>query len=452
MESQIPQSSSASGKAALDSGKYPRAISGFLLQNRADSELFVREAEARQHWLHDHSFGISADLCIDGRVSDFSEALGIPTGLIEMYRSGGAKDSVGSWRYSRLTLDGNCRLEQMPVGGCIKQMAEMRFCVVHYSQSHPEDASCAAWQHDTKTALIALQRHADALNHIYRGYMIAMVTLVDTDLDAVTLIGPKGRICAAKYAHRPPLTVCELRAAIKFRLQKIFPEDWEQIASLPTPFREAFYNELTEHLMANVSFVRRVIEAQRPIELLDHQERLIFVGRPLETREHNAAFLIGDTDNLLMVRRKERFETGLKTLLAEYPGLDMAVVGSVLEMESDFGIALKIVLGNIVRDAVKRDDRNFIVPVLISIPHKTNNERDRMATIHYAVATKRLLKDAVNRLKIALVKRTLKAVDGKGTSGVTPWWLKTELERLEEHVTFCTTVHDRSTRLFMPCD
>ncbi|HWQ99385.1 MAG TPA: hypothetical protein VN397_00880 [Candidatus Methylomirabilis sp.] len=450
MENLAPPCSYPPITVEIDSSAYPGVIQNFLRQNRADSDRFVREATDRQRWLQNHAFRVTADLCIDGRVSDFSEALGLSTGLLEMYRSGGAMDFVDSWRYARLGLDGNRKLRQLPVGGVfIKEMAEMRFVVVHHSASRPNDASCAAWKHNTKAAVEGMRRHADVLNESFRGHMAAIVALVDTDFDAITVVGPNGKLCTAELAQAPVALDRTAQQMLEDRLRDIYPIDWTPIKNLSSPlFANAFFTELAGHLLANAAFVREVIESKRPIELLDHQERLIFVGRPLETRDHNAAFLIGDTENLLFFRREDRLEEILASLKCGVLQRDVEDVVGELEMGSDFGIAFRIVLGNIVDDVIREGNRDFQIPVLISIPH---DEDDRVWTSHYALALKARLLAGVRRIRRVAVQKLLTSgrLNGKRYC---PEWLPSELDRLEEHVAFCTTVHDRRTRLFVPCD
>jgi len=416
MESLIPPSNPLPS-VVVDTRAYPKAIQDFLAQNRAESERFVSESYARELWLNDHDFRVSADLCIDGRVSDFSEALGLSTGLLEMYRSAGCRYNVPtSWIYSRRIRDGNRKLRVMDLGDSFdKRMIEMRMVTVHYSASRPKDSSCAAWEHRTSEAVTAMQDLADRFNDRYfRGNMIAFVVLVDTDLDAVTVIGPGGRLSTKEYINIGPRRA--LTDILATHLRQIFPASWSPLLTLEEQYRRTFHEELAEHLASNVAFVEHVRATDRPLELLIHQERMIFVGRPLETRNHNTAFLIEDRED----------EAN----------------------RAQFRLGMRYVLQNALTDAIASEDRDWTVPVFISIP---NDKDDLEQTVDYARGIRANLEAELEKIKDDLAATVGRKLNGSPDRTLPDWVMK-DLQSLERHVSWCTTTNDRRTRLFVPCD
>jgi hypothetical protein len=399
----------------FDTAKYPPAIRSYLSKNRVESQEFILNAQARRDWLKSHHFRISADLCIDGRVSDFSDALGLQTGLLEMYRSGGCMDNkLDSWVYARRNLDSNRKLLNLSIGGTEeKRMVELRLVTVHYSSSHPSDASCAAWSHDTTAAIDAAQEHANKLNRCFKHNMVAIVALVDTDLDSIKLIGPAGEL---DTGHFGTLLGGKLNGkvheTIVRELKRIFPNTWGPILRLEPSFRERFYPELAERLVANIEFVRGVLDTQRPIELLNHQERIIFIGRPSDSSDHNAAFLITDLEP----------EKNVK----------------------NFAIALSYVCTNVIREALAQGCDDWVVPVVISIPH---DDDDVQLTCEYSLGIERKLREAIDTIQSQVYMHVMNHIS---PGALLPRFLAESLRNLGDQISWCNTVNDRATRLFVP--
>lgn len=402
-------------RVEYDDARYAAPIRDFLARNRQESSRFVENAPERSRWLSDHVFRPSADLCVDGRVSDFALALGLPPGIAKLYRSAGARHNVfTSWHYSKRVLEWNRRIRQTDAGGMTKRMVELRFVTVHHSSSKPQDASCAAWEHRTDKAVEAMRRHAAELNRCFAGHLVALVAIVDTDLDALELLAPTGRVAVTEC-----LESCDspdLRTALRRQLEKIIPPTWEPLTRFDPGQRNGLYHELSELLASNAVFARRARNAARPIELLDHQERLIFVGRPLETTDHNAAFLIED--------------------------------GEKEHIRYDFGIAIRYVAKSLLAEALAAEDRDWVIPLIISIPHDAD---DREMTVMYARGIRADLETELRRIKPALVEWCVERLTGS-SSGCLPDWMFKALANLDKHVAWCTTTNDRRTRLFVPCD
>ncbi|GMU25629.1 hypothetical protein KJZ71_00250 [Patescibacteria group bacterium] len=393
---------------------WPPEILRFLDQERQESAAFVKNEPVRSAWLARHLFRPSADLCVDGRVSDFSEALGLPIGILKPYRSAGAKSSsLESYIYAVRLRDFNRKIRAVRLeNGEMHRMSQLHFATVHYSASHP-DHSCAAWGNHTGRAEFAMQEHAAALNADFAGSIVSLVTLIDTDLDALTILAPRGKLQTAEIADMR-MEGDDLLQAIRGHLLDLFPYSWEPLARLPQDHQEAFHHELAVLVHANVEFVRNVKSTGRPVELLEHQERLIFIGRPGETREHNTTFLIGDFE-------KEA-------------------------LKKDFAIALAIVAKNLLRDAIRSGNENWKIPVVISVPY---DEDERELTVRYARGIRHTLeREGTNVPEIGLNLLT----HAKNIQDDFPEWVIDHCSRIGERISWCVTVNDRKTRSFIPVD
>jgi hypothetical protein len=247
--------------------------------------------------------------------------------------------------------------------------------------------------------------------------MVAIPVLIDTDFDSIIVFGPNGKTDTSPLAMNVVgIPADELSDMLTDQLRRIFPASWEPLTLLLCQHHERFIPELTERLVANVSFVRNVIRSKRPVELLTHQERLIFIGRPSEASDHNAAFLIADLEPEAIIK--------------------------------DFAIALPYVTLNVITDAVENDDRDWCVPVVISVPHDLD---DLVLTREYA-------KEIESRLRgVAIVIATsvignVTAHFRKRHADAMPEWTVKSLAKLPERIAWCATVNNRTTRLFVPCD
>lgn len=384
----------------------------FYARNCAASATFVQEESRRTTWLQDHTFRVDASTCIDGRVLDLPLAIGVPIGVMEIYRSAGARVDFRTLSYARRCLDGVRKARRTRIRGVDKQMATMRLVTVHYSASRPHDASCAAWKHQTNRALEAMKQNADDLNTAFPGEIVAFPVLVDTDADAITVKGPGGDLSAYELLEDPSMVNGSSSSALVERLVHVFPPTWHPLAQLTDVYRNAFYAELAERLIANLNFVRQVMEARRPVELLDHQERMVFVGRHADwITTHNTIFLIDDTDTDASVR-------------------------------ASFEIALRYVVRNVIRDAVAAAKQDWTVPVIINVPH---DDDDLALTRIYTRKLERSLKLQLEKCEGKLHHwLTIHLADEE-----IPGWMRTQLVTLASRVRFYPSVSHRSSRLFV---
>lgn len=423
--------SSMPSSVDFDISRYSSATRDFLIRNQQRSIIFASlEAQrAREDWLLSHHFRFSADLCIDGRVSDFSEALGLPPGLLEMYRSGGCRNNqFSSCVYSERVRRGNVKYRNEIIGRhTAKRMVEVRMVTFHYSSSHQATHSCAAWSNRTEDARSAMHKHADKLNHIYEGHMVAFVVGVDTDTDGVTVFGPSGSLDASAYAGKSLSMNGDLQQLIAKDLQNIFPADWPVLTKINDPgISGAFHHQLAECLAHDARFVQKVRDTNRPFESLIHGEKLMFAGRPSESSDHNEAFLVED---------RER-----QTTLA------------------NANIALNYVVLNLIRKCVEEDHRDVIVPVVISIPHDPDPS-DRLNAIESALGIRHGdlydqkngygLEGQFQRCSTDL-QIWLQSHKHLLPKGELPLWTGKLVNEIHEHVDWCITVNDRRNRLFVP--
>jgi hypothetical protein len=417
----------------FDIKRYCPVTQRYLMMMHETSRMFSSaEAQyARTQWFCGHEFRPTADLCIDGRVSDFSEALGLPLGIIEKWRSGGCiNNSPTSWIYAERFAKANKKFRSTRLAnGTVRQMVQMHFVTTHYSKSRLHTDSCAAWKHDMKSAEAAMLRHANEMNHDYSGYIVAFLTAINTDTDGVTVYGPGGSLNTEDYVECARGMNGNLRELLTSDLQKVFPRDWQPLTALDRLYARAFHAELAEHLAANVRFVCNVIDAQRPIELFTHDEKLIFIGRPSETRDHNTAFYIEDRDRA--------------------------------SNAANFEIALMYVTLNTLNRCIKEGSTDLKIPVIISIPHHDEPDMcDQKRIARYALGIRhgeqhqglgdwQGLESHAERFS-----PQLRAWLNKHLQGGLPEWASTALDEknIRNHIDWCVTVNDRSTRMPIPIE
>ncbi len=399
---------------------YPKAIREFFRLNQIAAHEFTSAASeaSRRRFFGENLIRPSASLCIDGRVQDFPAAIGVPTGVTELFRSAGAKTGVENLMHMQRTQHSISNLvDSRDRTGTLDPRRIIRFQTVHYSYSSPTKASCAAWNHDTSAATERMLHHSRGLNKAWPGYLIALPVLIDTDSDAITVIGPEGRFGTRELLDLPgDPDVSRLRGSIVDRLRNLFPIDWAPLSAFDQRYREVFHAELAGYLLRNLEFVRRVISSGRPPEMLDHQERLIFFGRHADwIQDHNSVFLIDDTT-------------------------------SPDEIAAQLEIAMKYVAKNILLDELPKGVRNWVIPIVFNIPHVGI---DRAATcVHIEEVTKNILRPAIQ----AAVPRVSEWL--LGPHGI-PRSLQTgafsvDLTELVHRVSICMSVSRKETRQFIP--
>jgi hypothetical protein len=346
----VPVGDTRAESLARDSGGLPEAIRRFYEINRGASERYVSELGLRKAWLDAHMLQPSVSVCVDGRTLDIGWALGLPMGMLEPYRSAGAKSDLRNDYYCARRSQKLRRLQavQIRAGASPKRMGELAMFTVHHSFSQPL-AGCAAWACDTSLALENAQRLANQYNEVFNGNpVIGFPMLVDTDWDAMTVIGPDGRLDVRSLIDDLAMQNGSRVEELVRRLCAIFPPTWSVLSRLEPEFAGAFHRELAELLSGNIEFVRNVIASKRPPELLEHQERMVFVGRHADwipVERHNTIFLVDDTEEKDAVR-------------------------------DSFMIALRYVALNILIDAANTGDRDWVVPVVVNIPYEEPHNRN----------------------------------------------------------------------------
>lgn len=397
-----------------DPETFTPAIRIFLEKNAAANAAFEARTAERDAWLESHRLFPSADLCIDGRVQDFAQAVGLPVGILEMYRSKGSMIRLANPMYRHRCAE-VLRNRKAGGGHAGGPRAEMRMVTAHWSVSRPDTASCAAWEHRTDAALADVQERCHEHAFAWRGRVVAFPVLIDTDLDAMTLFGPGGSYPVERLVRRLGPDEPPDPKAIVDALHQVFPIHWDPLARLHPEVRDAFHAELAERVVANVAFVRHVIASERPVELLTHGERLIFVGRHADwTEEHNTLFLIDDTEG------EEAF--------------------------TSFAIALKYVAKNVILDAIAEQDHQWRIPVVVNIPYAEEREH------HEAFLHARQLGMRLRATVADLEEQTVRFLHGShGIPDVDiPDWMFREMTDLRTRVDIVTCTSRGSTRLFVP--
>lgn len=401
---------------------YPAAIQEFYRLNHLASQEFAspQEVERRTSFMTEHLFRPAVSLCIDGRVQDFMSAMGVPIGVTEIYRSAGATHSPENLMHMRRISDAVQSVSSFQrADGVCDPRVTMLFQTVHYSHSFPAQASCAAWNHDTPAALARMWALSEAYNDSWPGQIIAFPVLIDTDLDALTVVGPAGRRFGVRELLDPLHEADSLSAflpSLMERMRALFPVSWPPLGALDSRFQEAFHRELAECLLRNLDFVRNICRSGREPEMLDHQERLVFLGRHADwITDHNSVFLIDDTTS------REEIAFQVK-------------------------IALRYVAKNILLEALPRHERDWGIPFVVNVPHIGADER----------ATKTYIRALVERVVKPAIHQAVPDVRSwlMGEHGI-PRALQAErmlvdLRSLEERIHLCTSVSHKATRQFIP--
>lgn len=398
-----------------DISDYPELAQEYYRDNRETSAIYMAESRLREEWNAQHCFYPMAGLCVDGRVQDFWEAIGLPFGLTEIFRSAGAKKDFTSLNFGKRVLQRLRDLKELK-DGRIRPMVGMYMLTVHHSVGDPHESSCARWRHRTNQALVGMRRRANDMNMSFSGRVVALPVMIDTDLDAITIVPDEGKtpLNVRDLINRPEM-IGDPMGFLVSRLSAMFPSAWLPLSRLEPEYREAFHRELAEYVLANWHFVQKVINSHRPIELLDHQERRIVIGRDIDTRsKHNEDFLIDDDNPALL---------------------------------ADFLIGLKYVTRRTVLEAVRENNHNWVVPVLCNVPH----DGDDMTVTHiYTRGLESRLRQKMKTAPSIVTKWLLENAKHALPDAARLTWVVDGLADLENRVFICKSVSSRSNRLFEP--
>lgn len=423
--------------SAYDFSRYSPVIQDAVRMNRARSDIFKSPLAQlrRATWLGKHRFRTKGRFCIDGRVSDLARRLGYDEGIMEMARSGGCKDHVvgGSWIGARRARDDNRKYRATYVNGYgDNPMTEFALYAAHHSVKHPTTHSCAAWGHNTDEGVAFMAAQANTLNRRLPGWVVAVHALVDTDTDTIRLFGPCGVVDTERFADSYPDDDEALTAGLLRMVRGAFPEDWEPLRTLKTlGHAAAFHSEIVEALVANVHSYREIRESGRAPELLDHQERLVFIGRPLEVED------------------PEDPEAAKRFFLVE----DMEANVNA----TNVAIGMTYVTCNVIRDALRARNHDWKIPLVISIPHDPEDD-DREITEEYARniwlsenKNNPGLRLWLKENKIVMRDKIHARLKQEGLTDLSQSVLA-GVENIVERTECLITVHDRRDRLWVPCE
>jgi len=393
--------------------EFPEITRNLLESNERYSLQFVDEAPSRQKWFDDHTFVLVIDTCADGRLLDTERAFGeryngsgaVPRGIIEVERSSGAISGCES--LASCFVGRNRIRKGRPV---------IHIQLAHWSSSHPQTASCAALNHDTKAALSIAKYNAEEIGFAFRGKIVAFHGLTDTDWDSVTIFGPCGIINTLKLARNRGLRGQKLKAQLHRKLMECFPRTCEPLSTIDTSHHAAFYNEMAMYLSCNVAYVRSIIASERKVELLDHGERLLVIGRHVAPLVgYNSAFLCTD-----LSRRKK----------------------------IDFLIGWRFVSRNTIVDALADMNSNWLVPVIINIP--TDPDDESLTQLHVRHLRERYEDIASQNVAdiLEFVRKDPKIAPRLEQNE----WLATQLtpEEFVRHISWCLSTSVRRTRRLIP--
>jgi len=403
-------------KAKRIAPEYHRALREILARRERESDAFLCSLPERTQYVDTHDVAWSTAVCSDGRCSDITFALGLIPGQLKSFRDPGSmeatlRDPVYMQRFvahHRLVEQGLGLIQ----GKCLTQ--------VHLSVAHSSGTpslGCGAWRADTARYLAHMRELTDEINEWRNGHIIALTALLDTDDDSLRFYGSTGAsLSSVDYTSATNDSTPErfqgLHGTIVDHLKEVYPFNRSPIRFIDAKRREAVYAELADRVIANATFVEAVRRSQRPPEELDHQERVIFIGRPLETRDRNDAFLIEDRGN---------------------------VCGNGM---SHLQIALKYVVPN----CIANDPEQWVVPIFLAIPH---NGYDANVVRLYAIGLRKRIAAAIGDMAAWV------AENGHFPPNPNRAFMRARnciASELAERVVICTTIHDRRDRRPMPVD
>lgn len=276
-------------------GHYPAPLKHFLENNRRDHLLFEQNRVAFSSWLIAHKYIPVALLCVDGRVSDFStKALGLLVGIAHILRSPGlTRCTLRNPAYARRLQRTIKRIQEMHLQDAIYHKYPLFFVAAHESISHPTQG-CAACKSDLNLALERMRKAASEVRSYIGHEGVVLECVVDTDRDTIKIMAPGGLIDTRQYIDGEHLDEYALFIEFQNRISFAFESQRNTI-----PEWKSFVCELAQLLVNNVHYARSTVS--RPIELLTHQERLVIIGGPLETTDHNAGVLVERGDSTDMI-------------------------------------------------------------------------------------------------------------------------------------------------------
>jgi hypothetical protein len=428
--------------ADFDISHFLPPVRHFFAFNRKEAVRFCKSPARAfiREWFRTHYFRVSFDACDDGRLAQLAEMFGLEyEALAEAHRDAGNLHNTLDYSDYRLRLERTFEknrkmtLDVTDSNGSGRRdahpMASMHFIVVHHSWTHPQTHSCAAIKNQTTQGVAQARKHADRLNLEYRGSIVAIPTMLDTDTGSVKVFGPGGELDVRSYVEKLP-SGSDLRSVIMRHIKQIFPSTWDVLLALPPIQREAFHEELVEHIKGNWAYHMDAKETKRRPESIDHEEELIVLGRPTLLFRSRHFFCVEDRQPAVLL-----------------PNLSIGLIFAGLHS------ALA---------AMRDGNRDFSIPIVVCIPHDSNATEleqakifaESIPTMEYNGASlQKQLELAIQpqprggeRNIIDPIIQKMRARIGESP----PEWIINQLHRLPEIIDWTKTTLDRSTRQAVP--
>jgi hypothetical protein len=234
-------------------------------------------------------------------------------------------------------------------------MPEIRLFVVHYSKKH-RAGSCAIWEHNTAAALSAMEALQETFAKIYKGTMVPLVVLFNTDDGEITLKTPSGDFYGVSHLEDPRPAEAEIESG----LRQALPKEWPPLAALTgDPWRDAFYHEMAGYLAANARHIQETRAAihsgERLIYPFGHQERILFIG--------NGAVGIDGWNRAFHVQPRDPMTTTRHAM-----------------------IGFRTVALATIREAIRLQQSDFSIPIVFGISHSDKELCDERLAAATALA------------------------------------------------------------------
>ncbi len=288
----------------VDLACIPEEDAVFYIKDRERSAAYQAYGFERTAYYDKEAAVLMVFTCIDERESDFETCMGIPIGAANVIQTGGSK--LGEVNH--------------PVRAYIQRKVKkahergkvvLTLFVTHESTAHPDDDSCAAWNHDIAAAnQYATERvarfnaeHVDRSQDgtVSRRHLVAIHIKSFTDSEARVWVGMNGEtLDPREYAHpngggSHVIEGVALEQALHVHLMKIYPYDDPRFEGLMRPQWMEILWQCARMAQYNVGVVRSMETGLRTVEKAGHKGTRVLVGRGWDMYdEPNAFFKVGD--------------------------------------------------------------------------------------------------------------------------------------------------------------
>lgn len=239
-----------------------------LKLNEKFSQSYTAKAEERLSYLNKHQTAIMVNECMDGRVS-FAHWAKVPAGIVQSMRSLGGRYNLGWSHFNDLVLD-------FLRNATNQNRLSLIINTYHFSKSD-KHLGCKGFGYDQELSLKETGELRDQFTACFDGQNVGSILVgMETDDQAFILHGENNRV----------LSLSECLDVTTDQLEK-------QLGDLYPNLSPVVVADLIPLLEGNLSHIKSNKTIQRQPSDLNHNERMIGIGRGLDWLPNNFALLIG---------------------------------------------------------------------------------------------------------------------------------------------------------------